>query len=91
MPPVVWRDNLFAGLALPTPGWRNGIRGGLKIHFEVLAAQRTKTQGSEIACICNVSPQSHNALPRNETHQIANPTDTTTDTSARVEAATDER
>jgi len=49
-----------------------------------LAACRTKTQANEIAFVCKGSPRSHDAMPRSETHQIANPTDTTTDTSDRA-------
>jgi hypothetical protein len=62
-----------------------GRRAGLKIRFEALAANRTKTHHSEIACIWKGFRYSHYALPRNETHRIANPTDTNTDTSEPVE------
>jgi hypothetical protein len=48
---------------------------GTQNPFEVLAANRTKTQHSEIACVYRGFPHSHYALPRNQTHRIEKPTD----------------
>ena len=75
----------YSSFSLQCSSGGTGRRAGLKIRFEVLAANRIKTQHSEIACVYRGFPHSHYALPRNQTHRIETPTDTTTDTSESAE------
>jgi hypothetical protein len=55
-----------------------------KANFSFLQRVAPKRRAAKSPVFATGSLNSHNALPRKQTHQIAKPTDTTTDTSEGV-------
>ena len=73
------------GLQWACPGGGMAYAGDLKSVLKPLQPTAPKRTIAKSPMFTGVSPHSHYALPRNQTHRIANPTDTTTDTSERAE------
>jgi hypothetical protein len=59
---------------------RSGDLRGLQSRFSYCATGRINTQANKIGCVYRGTRDSHDAQRRSEMHQIAKPTDTTTDT-----------